>query len=143
MIYVRGIEGQASARETRRTRHVSKWINADPKSPIGSCFPILPRLYQHVASVTPYNSGTSGKAIQDHRTKTSVSAAAKQGSHWGNKGRENGGNWIHLDDRNIPGIPARTTVDVEQRTKDDDAMEEAVEGKEVDLAGDDVEKGRR
>ena len=42
----------------------------------------------------------------------------------------------------MPGLPKRTTVDVENRTEDEDAVEDAVEGKEVDLADGDLEKGR-
>lgn len=107
-----------------------------------SCFPILPRLYQHVSGITPYSGGTADEGLQDRSTKASTSAAAKQGAHWGSKNKEKGGNWIHLDDRNIGGLPPRTTVEVEQRTVDEDAVEDAVEGKGVGLADNDLEKGQ-
>lgn len=106
-----------------------------------SCFPILPRLYQHVSAVAPYS--TSAQGLQNETTKASVSAAAKQGTHWGNNGRDKGGQWIHLDDRNVPGLPSRTTVDVQQRSGDDDALEDAVEGKEVNSVDGDLERGRK
>lgn len=75
-------------------------------------------------------------------TKATVSAAAKQSLHRTNKGKDRGGDWIHLDDRNVPGLPPRTTVDVEHRTEDDDAVGQAVEGKEGGAEGGDLEKGR-
>lgn len=108
-----------------------------------SCLPILPRLYQHMSSISPYTGGTSDHRFQDPSTKPSLSVAAQHAAHWGGKGRENGGNWIHLDDRILPGLPQRTTVELQQRTKDEDAVEDAVEGKEVNLSGEDLEKGRR
>ena len=80
--------------------------------------------------------------MNEPSTKASVSAAARQGSHWANKASGKGDNWIHLDDRNVPGLPPRTTVDVEQRTKDEDAVENAVEGKEINSSDEDLEKGR-
>ena len=108
-----------------------------------SCFPILPRLYQDAPSTNSYNGEILGTDLQDPSAKNSITVAASQAARWGSKGRENGGNWIHLDDRNVPGLPARTTVDVEHRTMDEDAVKDAVEGKAVGIVNDDLENGNR
>ena len=93
-----------------------------------SCLPILPRFYQHISAVTPYAKGQHNTTLVGPSARDSISPAAQQAIER-NKG-SNGGNWIHLDDRDVPEMPERTTVDVQQRTKDEDTLEEAVEAKE-------------
>ena len=107
-----------------------------------SCLPILPRLFQHVSSVTPYTRGTSDDTLQDPSTKPSVPTAAQQAAQWRSKGREKGGNWIHLDDRNVTGLPERTALELQQWTEDEEALENAVEGKKIMKADNDLEMER-
>lgn len=45
-----------------------------------SCFPILPRLYQHISAIAPYTHHSSAQeALRDPETKGSISKAARRG----------------------------------------------------------------
>ena len=107
-----------------------------------SCMPIVPRLYQQISSVTPYTKDTPRNTWPNPTSKASVSNTAHQAAHWGSQQRDKGGDWIHLDDRNFPGLPARTDVEVQQRTADEDAVAEAVEGTNG-KSRNDLETGKR
>ena len=83
--------------------------------------------------------------MKDPETKASLSKAARRGLGKSKGGKkDDGGDCIHLDDKTLPGLPERTTVDIEQKNTDEDAFDEAVEGGEGDgRRGEDVEQGMK
>ena len=102
-----------------------------------SCLPVIPRRYQDMFSSTPRNTNnaTAHKTLAE-RTKASTSAAKDGRTEWvpfDSRAKQRG-DWIHLDDRNDPELPPRTTVDVEHRTSEEQAIEDAIEGN-VDMGG--------
>ena len=108
-----------------------------------SCLPILPRLYQHISAIAPYTNrhGSDQAALADDaETRATIEKAAKTGLSKSKKGR-GGGDWIHLDDKTLPSLPSRTTVDIEQRNVEEDRFDGAIEGREGVARSDDLEMG--
>ena len=96
-----------------------------------SCLPIIPRLYQDLFSTSPsHTSNTTARKALAERSKGSASVAEDRHGKWVgfDSRRQQKGDWIHLDDRNNPELPPRTTVDVEHRTSEEQAIEDAIEG---------------
>ena len=100
-----------------------------------SSLPIVPRLYQEIFSTNPSDtSDTIAHKALAARSKSSASATKDGHREWvsfDTRARQKG-DWIHLDDHHNPELPPRTTVDVQHRTKEEQAIEDAIEG-DVDM----------
>ena len=84
------------------------------------CLPIIPRLYQHIASVPPYsnnNPTTCGASDQ----------AGKRSYRMANMNRD----WTLLDGHSRPSMPSQAHV-TDRSASDDQALESAIEGKSGD-----------
>lgn len=106
-----------------------------------SCLVVLPRLFQHLASIKPY-PGTSSKPLghsdgpstRQHGTAPSLAANRKN-------------EWVQLSESNgaAPSPPLKEGRPVQMTTKDDQAVGDATAGKGegVDLREgvEDLEKG--
>ena len=81
-----------------------------------SCFPILPRLYQHISAVTPYTAGTieEGTARDHARTLRRANGERER------KQKEKEATWIHLDDGHGKGW--------RKKSQDEELLDSAVEG---------------
>lgn len=86
---------------------------------------MLPRLYQHLSSIVPYNgNNTSAQDLADQSTRINAS------------NRKLRSQWVHLDGLGSPRSPAEAHRE-RRSDSDEQTLEDAVEGKE----GNDVEKG--
>ena len=96
-----------------------------------SCLPILPKLYQHLAAITPYDgTGASAQALANSSAKPSFSAAtgSRNGKGAFNTRRQLKHDWAHLEDQNPPPVPMKLFIG-QQETREDQALDKAVEGK--------------
>lgn len=83
---------------------------------ICSCLVVLPRLYQHLTSVAPYTGPktTTARALEDQ----SMRPASR------NRRRD----WVQLETQGMPSLPPAVNG-VGRKGSDDEAFDEAVEGK--------------
>ena len=67
--------------------------------------------------------------------RATVEGAVKKGLSQSMKGKKSGGDWTHLNDKLMPNLPDRTTVDIDQRNSEEIRFDEAIEGRDG-VAGD-------
>lgn len=91
-----------------------------------SCLVILPRLYQHLASIPPYR-GTSGNLGREGNTRHGRS---------NNTSAKDKGQWVQLQEANA--LPPKQSRDVKSGIENDVALGKAVDGTVGDL---DLESG--
>ena len=86
-----------------------------------SCFPILPRLYQHVSAVAPYTAGTAATVNPATMANDVTGGARGGGWHDGRKGTKGKSEWVHLNDKE--GAGGRV------KSRDEESLEGAVDGR--------------
>ena len=107
-----------------------------------SCLVVLPRLFQHLASIKPYPGGASSKTLGH-----SDGLPTKPGGNTLTPAVSRKTEWVQLSESNgdAPTPPLREGRTVHMTTKDDQAIGDATIGKGegVDMRGgvEDVEKG--
>ena len=110
------------------------------------CFPVMPRLYQHLTSFTPYTtsahqSNTYGRNAYNHTGVSSLEARNKVSGCGGTgMGSSKKGNWKALEEeRGVPLNPlakAGTSPGLilhQERSRDEVALEKGVQGKELNM----------
>ena len=91
------------------------------------CFPIIPRLYQHLTSISPYNKNSTATAVY-----TYGSSNVRLKELIDRNGNSDQRDWTQLEgQRSLPQIPPKAKVGG-RCGSDDSALESAVEG-EVEM----------
>lgn len=112
-----------------------------------SCLPILPRLYQHLASIAPLSTSlnTMNKPSYDDSTTKFGSNRPKRSEHWFDHERstqaDSGDGWYPMEDneqKDRSGGAPQKVFAMMGRTRDEQMVDEAIE---EDGTGVDFEKG--